>query len=43
MIMSFTDENYQLKMEDYLNNSVKISSGKKKAWPLKVVFSLFFL
>ena len=31
-----TDENYLLKMEDYLNNSVKISSGKKKHGLLKL-------
>ena len=31
-----SDENYQLKMEDYLNNSVKISSGKKKHGLLKL-------
>jgi len=31
-----TDENYLLKIEDYLNNSVKISSGKKKHGLLKL-------
>ena len=31
-----SDENYLLKIEDYLNNSVKISSGKKKHGLLKL-------